>query len=268
MFRKIIKSHAVTVDTENQQSIGNSSDEVLAAAVTSAESVVDISVVEESPVLPDVDLEQTRERAQDIINNANRNASEILAAARADADRMIEDETAKLALERERTIEEAREIGRTEGHAQGYADGQAKAQGIVDDAEALRLQTEQEREDALARFEGEIVKLISDVLDKIGDGKINANPDLILSLIRQGLGQSNFTGDVTLRVSAEDYDHVIANKADILTQIEGGANLEIIKDHSLGAADCLIETPFGVVDSSLGMQLEEVKRDLAQILAQ
>ncbi|MCL2620097.1 MAG: FliH/SctL family protein [Defluviitaleaceae bacterium] len=270
MYRKIIKSHSVTVDAENQHSIGNASEEVQAAmAITPTQ--LEVSLIENHEEVTEhnsSNMERLQWEAEATVDNARRQAEEILAIARADAGKMADAAATKLAVERERILEEARETGYNEGHEKGYADGQKKAQSMVDEAEVFKKQTEQEREDALVRFEPEIVQLIMDVVGKIGDGAINVSSDLVLSLIRQGLGQSNFTGDVTLRVSAEDYDHVIANKSDILTQIEGGANLEIIKDHSLGVADCLIETPFGVVDSSLGMQLEEVKRDLVQILEQ
>lgn len=270
MFNKIIKSHYVNIDTQNQHSIGNKSEEVQAAA-DNASIQPEVDFTENLHEVTEYnidDMERLKQEAEDIISEAHRKAEEILAIARAKAGKMTDDAATKLAVERERTLEEVREKGYNEGHANGYADGQEKAQSMVDEAEAFKQQTIKEREDALERFEPEIVQLVVDILGKIGGGAINAGSDLILSLIKQGLGQSNFTGDVTLRVSAEDYDHVVANKAEILTQIEGGANFEIIKDHSLGVADCLIETPFGVVDSSLGMQFEEVKRDLAQILEQ
>jgi len=254
------------MDTENQASIANSSEEVQAAAILTPPAP---ETTPAEPEMPEVgNIEDIKEQAQSIIDKANRQAEEILAIARADAGKIADAAATKLAVDREHTLDEARETGYDEGHAKGYAEGKQKAQALVDDAEVLKVQTQREREDALARFEPEIARLIADVVRKIGDGAVRANQGMIITLIKQGLSQSSFTGEITLRVSADDYEQAITRKDEIMTFVEGGASLEIIKDHSLGAGDCLIETPFGVVDSSLGMQLDQIKQDLAQILAQ
>jgi flagellar assembly protein FliH len=115
-------------------------------------------------------------------------------------------------------------------------------------------------------LEPELIELVGNILQRVGLNTARINPSVTLNLIRQGLTQSNFTGDVTLRVCKDSFDHVVEHKEYLLEYVEGGANLEIMKDHSLGVGDCLIETPFGVVDSSLNMQLEEIKQDLTLIM--
>jgi len=136
----------------------------------------------------------------------------------------------------------------------------------VDEANSLKTETYSQREEAIKSLEPELVDLIIRICRKLVSDSLHTNPQVILHLIRQGLAQSNFTGDVTLRVSKEDYDNVISNKEALMESVEGGAELLILKDFGLGLGDCVIETPFGVIDSSLDMQFEEIRESLRLIL--
>jgi len=52
----------------------------------------------------------------------------------------------------------------------------------------------------------------------------------------------------------------------LLAAVEGGAEVEIVKDLSLGKAECIIETPYGSVDCSLEGQIEQMRESLMMIL--
>jgi len=218
--------------------------------------------------MPDIEAivknseDKARSSARGIVDNATIEAGKILTTAREEAARLkreteeaIDKERAQILLESEKR-----------GYEDGYQKGSSEAQGIINEANSMKTETTNEREAAIARLEPDLVELIIRIVKKLISDTVKINPQVVLHLIRQGLAQSNFTGDVTLRVSKEDYDNVIYNKDTLLESVEGGVNLEVLKDFSLGAGDCLIETPFGVIDSSLDMQYEEVRESLRLIL--
>ncbi|MDR2167898.1 MAG: hypothetical protein LBE35_08645 [Clostridiales bacterium] len=265
MSKKIIKYHSIVVDKENLFPVGNQlSDDI---------EVLDGVVVNERRPSPSraggdaSDLEDSRRQARETMKNATEKAGDILETARFDAQRMIEEGQAKLSVERAEVLKEAKTRGHKQGYTDGYNEGAAAAKALKDEAEALQAQTFQEREEALAKFEPQLVELVINIIDKLAITTMRVNPGVVLNLIKQGLSESNFTGEITLRVSKDDFDHVSGRKDEIMEHVQGGVELEIVADHSLGAGDCLIETPFGVVDSSLNMQLDEIKQDLALILA-
>jgi flagellar assembly protein FliH len=204
--------------------------------------------------------------AAGIVANASRQAGRMLERARAEAHKLQEDTRATLARERMQALANAETEGYEKGYNDGYEEGTNAAQAMLDEAENIKEKTLLEREDTIAGLEPELIELIHNILQRVGINITRLNPSVTLNLIRQGLTQSSFTGDITLRVSKDDYDHVVAQKDYLLEYVEGGANLEIMKDHSLGIGDCLLETPFGVVDSSLNMQLEEIKQDMMLVL--
>ena len=239
------------------------------------ENKVEIVVTEkiEEPVvqpieMPDVEAmaadarTKAQANAKNIVDNATNEAGTIIGEARVEAERIKAE--AKLAMEQERAsvLLEAEKRGYADGHEKGESD----AQHIVDEANGIKDETFSEREEAIKRLEPELVELCIRICRKLISDNVRIKPDVVLHLIRQGLAQSNFSGDITLRVSKEDYDNVVSNKEQLLESVEGGAALDIVKDFGLGISDCVIETPFGVIDSSLDMQFEEIRESLRLIL--
>ena len=206
--------------------------------------------------------ERAHANAKDIVDTATREAGTILTKAREEAAALMEETALALDKERAAVLLEAE----ARGFEIGLEKGNTEADVIIGRANDFKNETAAEREAAITRLEPELVELIIRIVKKLISDTAKVNPQVVLHLIRQGLKQTSFTGDITLRVSAEDYDNAVSHKDDLLKSVEGGASLKIMKDVALSAGDCLIETPFGVIDSSLDMQFEEVKDSLRLIL--
>ena len=266
MSSKIIKQHAIIVDQENKTTIGNVFEE---AGRDWDNARLSSDAPQRHPEMSDADweMEIARNKARETMRNATEKAGEILENARKEATYILNSVEDRLEEERQKTLNTARHQGHSEGYDAGHNEGAAEARRKLDEAEELLEQTISERERAIADFEPRAVELIIKVIDKLVLSNTRTNPDVVLNLVKQGLSEASFTGDVTLRVSKDDYERVVENKDELMSYVTGGANLEIVADHSLNPADCLVETPFGVVDSSLSMQFEEIKQDLAQIIS-
>jgi flagellar assembly protein FliH len=70
---------------------------------------------------------------------------------------------------------------------------------------------------------------------------------------------------IFIHVSKQEYYIVVENLSQLIEATSNSA-IEVIKDLSLNKGDCIIETPFGNVDSSFDMQFEAIKNDLIYIL--
>jgi flagellar assembly protein FliH len=261
LSKKIIKRHSVFVDTQNRITIDNMGDIELLDGLVVGDSHRGALAASGD------DLDDARRKARQTMDNATDKAGGILETARKDAERIVSEARTMLSVERNEALEEAKTRGYKQGYADGHREGTEEAKSLVDEAEALKEHTKREREAALENFEPKLVELIMNILDKIALTTLRINPAVVLNLIKQGLSESSFNEDIILRVSKDDYELVLSHKDDILAHVHGGAELEIVADHSLGVGDCLIETPFGVVDSSINMQLDEIKQDLAHILS-
>lgn len=201
------------------------------------------------------------EKSEQMLEEANLEAQRIKDNAMAEAQRLADEmkEATQSELDgiRANAYEEAFEEGRQRG--------ENEANRIINEAERIKAQALIVKNTLLNSAEPEIVELIASIVKKLIGDSFELRPELILFLIKQGLAQMSITGEITIHVSQEDYDTVIAEKAGILSMAEAGAKIEIIKDLSLNSSDCIIETQFGNIDCSLGQQYEALKENLYYI---
>jgi len=196
-------------------------------------------------------VQQARYQAEQIVNDARRAA----ATEQANLISQAEAEAARITREAsDRAYQEGMEIATREGDAI-----KAEATKVLEQANA-------EREAMQKALEPEMVQLLIDIMDKLVGDAVKMNPSIIVNLIKQGLSSSTITGDVIVYVSAQDYDETIAKKDELLAITDGSVKLDIVKDLSLNSSDCVIETPFGSIDASLGQQHEALRENLTYIL--
>ena len=196
-----------------------------------------------------------------IISEAKKEAGMLTIHARVEADKMIREAVSKAEEERERIQKEAHDAGYEEGIESGRAEGEKlKAEGSSVLEEAKKT-----RQDMIENLEPELVDFTVSVAEKLVHQKAAFNPALVLNLIRAGLAESISAAsadEISLMVSEEDYPTVNDSREELLKMVGGGVRLEIIRDPSLNKSDCIIKTPFGYIDTSLGQSFEQLRENL------
>ena len=253
---RVLKVGTVSVDPDNK---------VVIDIGQQSESEPDLSVSDASSdkIRDSKDkAEKIEAKAKGILQQANQQAEQIIADARVSAAaeqasivEMAEGEASRIKIEaKEQAYQEGIEIATREGNAI-----RAEAQKVLESAEAERKQMQE-------NLEPELVQLVVDIVDKLLGNVVQLNPAVIINLIKQGLSSATITGDVIVYVSSQDFDKAIEKKDEILALTDGSVKLDIVKDLSLSPMDCVIETPFGNIDASLGQQYEALKENLVYIL--
>ena len=243
---RVLKAGSINVDLENKVTI-------------------EIPAVE-AEILPDGAGEDAEEKAMSaaarILNTANMQANEILNKARMEAlaiQSKIEEETKN---EAKKLLEETRENAYNEAMDRATEEGNR----IIDDAKRVLADAKKERLHLQESLEPDIVRLITNITDKIIGNAATLNPKTILYLVKQGFDTQTITGDVKVLVSGEDFETVRAAKDELLAHTDGSANLDIVKDAALGPCECVIETSIGHIDCSLDLQYSSLKENLTYIL--
>ena len=200
----------------------------------------------------DVILRNAEIKSRSLVSNAQENAAVLIAEAKAH----MEAEAFKLLNEK-----------RQEGYQQGLVDSTAEGDAIKDEAQKVLENAIAERDAARLDLEPDAVKLIISIVEKLIQGAVEINPALVVSLIRMGFADINsLSGQVTVRVSENDYEEATAHKEEIAAAAGGTAEIEIVRDLSLAVAECIIDTPFGGIDVSLAPQFEALKENLLFLL--
>ena len=245
---KIIKARSVNLDTANKVIIEvphvDSPDETIA-------------------VSQNTDHEQNaRQKAAKIVRQAEKQAEEIIKNAKVTA----EHEAAALIADATAEALQIKTSAKQSGYNEGIAAATAEGNAIKAEAQRILAEAKAEREAILASVEPEVIGLVMDITKKLLGDVYNLNPKAVLNLIKQGLLSSQISGDIVIYVSEHDFELVKSHKNDLHAITDGSVKIEITKDLSLNAMDCIIETPFGDIDCSLGQQLEHLTANLTYIL--
>ena len=164
----------------------------------------------------------------------------MLAAARAEADRIQAEAEAEFRLQSER----------------GYAEGQRKGQS--DCAEQM-LEIVSRGVQFLRGLEETVASLVMLALEQM----LGAMDDreLLMKVVHKALSVVRERGRVTIRVRPDQVGYV---EEQLGAGASGGDSrvIEVVPDPLLGRSDCILETELGVIDASLEVQLEAIRKTL------
>ena len=249
---RILKSGSFSINRDNKVII-----DVMPVVELPVEDKTDKYITKDLPEPADQE-----EAARNIIHEAKRQADDIISKAQSQA----MDEKQAILKEAETVAENLKTEARKQGYEKGLNDSLNEANTIkaaankeLEDAKTWRRKMEE-------KLEPEMMEMILGITAKLLDNAVKINPGVIVNLVKQGLASATITGDVVVYVSKHDIEEVQARKDEILALTDGSVNVEIVKDLSLNSMDCVIETPFGNIDSSLGQQFEQLRSNLIYIL--
>ena len=197
----------------------------------------------------------------DLLEEAQNEAEMIILKARNEA-QLIKDNTAG---EMQKLRAETEELAHKQGYNDGFNKGSLEAEKLMEQARETLRDAREKRDDILREIEPQAVVLISKILGKLLVGAVKMNPQIILYLIREGLSQTAGSEAIKIHVSQQDFDFVHKHLSELAIH-SPSQNIELIKDAALKSMDCIIETSYGNIDSSLDQKFESLKKDLHYML--
>ena len=207
-------------------------------------------------------IEEARKEAESILDEADLEAAEKLKTAQQSSDNIIAD-----AYDQAKGImEQARNQGYEEGYEAAMRDSSETSKAIVDEALALKNEWLKAKEVLMKASEKEMVEIVLESIEKILNKKVEEDAHLIEALIQEAVKRVNKTENLTLRVSSEDYSHVLSIKPMIVAMTEKVDDIEIKQDSSLKNGSCIIDTDSGSIDSSVWTQFEQIRKMFEDLL--
>ncbi len=190
------------------------------------------------------------EKANEIIENAKKEAQIII------------DEAKK---EAERLKEETYQTAQRKGYEEGMIQSKREAEKLNAEYSEKSLRLQNEYDDMVQSLEPQMAQVIASMVEKMTGVIVEDKEDIILYLIHQSMKDLDKSNSYTIRVSNEDYDYVISHQDILLNTIGKEVNLDVIQDASLTKNQCLIETDLRVINCSLDVQLNNLISDLKLI---
>ena len=230
-------------------------------------SPIRVKLMEESICQEEIDIDidslhlENNETPEKILKNARAEAEKIIALAREEAEQMLLNAQDKIAEHMRDVEEEAKQ----EGFCKGEDEALNKHRLLLDEAQELKNKAEHDYKMIIDSLEAEIINLVLDISQKVINKTIEEEKGYIVSLIEEGLFGCQSHQNVTIKVSAQDYDFVLEALDDIKKAF-GGMNIELFKDLSLNKGDCILEDEFGTTDNSCNTKFQEIKKEFLKVV--
>lgn len=189
---------------------------------------------------------------------------ELLAEARIEAARIL-DEAKKEAAEIRRIAESSgREEGLRAGTEQGRRDVEKK---MAEEMKSLQVRSasileaaDKEAKDFLFQAEPEIVELVMAISRKVMMAEMEERRSAVLSLVRNALERVKDQQKINIRVNPEDYEFLLQSRRELQRVVGVDKAIMISVDPIVGRGGCSIDTAFGSVDAGIDTQLEMIRR--------
>jgi len=116
------------------------------------------------------------------------------------------------------------------------------------------------RSQLYAQVEREVVKLAIEVAKKIVHREIQADRDIIQTLVKVALSHVADKSAVTVHLHPIDYNYLLEHRAELTRGAEDGRDIVLLADKSIDRGGCLIETECGDIDARIEEEFRELER--------
>jgi len=215
--------------------------------------------------------EEERNKLRDEVLSAERVAIriEMEKALRTQADVILEQARAQ----GEQVKEKARQVAEEEKQAlfeaarrEGYEAGLAELEQERSAMEASFAERGQELwaeyEKKMRELEPMATEVVVGLLQSLTGVFLETRKGIVTYLVSKALAEAERSSSFLIKVSKEDIEEVKAAAESFRNLFEREVTLEIISDVLLKRGECMIETDSGIIDCSLGIQLEGLIEDI------
>ncbi len=111
-----------------------------------------------------------------------------------------------------------------------------------------------------AQVEREVVKLALEVAKKIVHREIQADKEIIQTLVKVALSHVAEKTAVTIHLNPIDYNFILERKGELAQGDQAGREIMLLADKSLQRGSCLVKSECGDIDARIEEEFKEVER--------
>lgn len=194
------------------------------------------------------DMQITSKTASDIIGQANAEAEQILAAARAEV----------IAIKND-----AMRSGSEQGYAEGLKKGTDELAHKTKELEQMKKDLEADYRNVVEELEPHLVDVITEVYEHVLGVTLEEHREIVIHLINTTLFQMEGIKKFLIHVSKDDYPYISMQRKELVAGTGIAVeNVEVIEDFSMKKGQCIIETDGAIFDCGFKTQMEELRKQL------
>ncbi len=166
---------------------------------------------------------------------------------------MAQSEAAAIIEEAREEASQTRATAREEGYQEGLSEWNA---AVVDAVKA--------RQHYLDECEPEVVRLSTGIAEKILGQRLNAEPEAMVSIVREALRGIREERNLTIKVNPEDLDVVTGHVHELEESVPGECRIRVVPGAAVTPGGCIVESELGTIDARIETQLKCLEQMLVR----
>lgn len=171
---------------------------------------------------------------------------------------------AALEAERHAVLEEARERGHGEGFAAGQQQGREQLEPVIAAMIEALAGIEQERDEVSAAVEQAAVELALKIAEQVLAGQLEADPTVVVDIVRGALRRLVDRERVTVLVNPEDLELLREMAPTLVAELGGIEHCEVQSERRVGRGGAIVRTAEGEIDATIQTKLDRVRETLTR----
>ncbi|MGO8695064.1 MAG: flagellar assembly protein FliH [Rectinemataceae bacterium] len=160
---------------------------------------------------------------------------------------------------------EAAKKGREEGRETGYGEGKAEVERLIGRLHVILDRAMDKRAEILEQTEAQVVELVLLVARKVVKVISENQKSVVVQNIGQALRKLKTKSDVIVRVNLADLQLATEHIKDFVQMTENAKKMTIVEDSTVDRGGCVIETDFGEIDARISSQLHELEERILDV---
>jgi flagellar assembly protein FliH len=222
-----------------------------------AEPLIADAPLGRAPAAPAVDVEAIRARAQDVLDEAQRNADALLADAHDRGRALVEDAAARA----DAIAQDARKRGHDEGFHSGREAADREMNDMLATMRGLLEMANVERHKLMEQAEPELVRLALGIAERVLHQQVALDRGVVIEMAKVAIARLIDRDTVTVRVNPSDLERMREHR-DELIAMGDIRNLRVVEDQRVDRGGVVVDTDSGTIDARISTQLEEARKIL------
>lgn len=195
-------------------------------------------------------IEKAKDEAGQIINGAKEEAENIIAQARQEAESLKN---------------EAQQQGSETGYQEGLTKAKQEMEQNLTHSINILAQAEEERVRRIAASEGELLKLVTGIAEKVIATELKSHPEQVISVVQEALSRATTANSITVKINPDSLQLLQDNLPSLQEVFSEPKAIAIEADQTILPGDCFIETEHGKVDARIKSQLERIMSEIFKV---
>lgn len=165
-------------------------------------------------------------------------------------------------------IDEAHREGYEAGFTEGKNESLLQFEKLIDHGNEVVQLAEKDYQQILDKNEDTIIDLAIQTAEKILQLKIADEPKIFSNIVIGAIKEIKEQSMITIQLSSANYEEVLQQKEELQQLLQADTKLTLQVKSELQENECVIEHPFGKVDASIKVQLNEIHSTLMELNAE